>query len=259
MFKFLVLAALLTGTANAATTIVLNESNSIAFNQQVSDDYVAKKQVEFMGKDLRLPKTQPIYLILDTPGGSVMAGNAFIDFIKSLNRPVHTIVLFAASMGYQITQELGKRYITTTGTLMSHRGAVSGLSGQVPGELNSRLKMLEDALTGMNVRAAKRVGMSLEAYQAAIISELWVSGESAVKGNHADDIANVSCDKTLSGTYTEEFATVFGPVQVEFSKCPLISVPIGFKIGNKAIAGNSNGARAVRSFLSSSRQVKLTF
>lgn len=259
MFKYLIALALSTGTAFASTPIVLNSSNSIAFNQPVTEDYVAKKQLELMAKDFALSKTQPIYLVLDTPGGSVFAGNQFIDFVKSLNRPVHTIVLFAASMGYQITQELGKRYITTTGTLMSHRGAVSGLSGQVPGELNARLKMLEDALVGMNQRAAKRVGMSLDAYQSAIINELWISGEEAVKQKHADEVASVSCGKSLSGTYFQEFATVFGAVSVEFSKCPLISAPIGFKIGGKYVASNSNVAREVRAYMGATRKVRLEF
>lgn len=259
MLKFLFTTLLLTTSALATTNIVLNEKNSISFNQQVTGDYVAKKQLEFIVKNLSLSRTQPIYLILNTPGGSVMAGNQFIDFVKSLNRPVHTITVFAASMGYQFTQELGKRYITTTGTLMSHRGAVSGLSGQVPGELNARLKMLEDILTGMNERAAKRVGMSLDAYQAAVINELWVSGELAVKSNHADEIASVSCDNSLSGTYTEEFATIFGSITAEFSKCPLILAPIGFKFNGKKIASNSRGARAVFQVLGASRVVKLEF
>jgi ATP-dependent protease ClpP protease subunit len=250
---------LLTTTAFANTQIKLTESNSISFNQPVMDDYVAKKQLEFLIKDQAIPKSQPLYLILDTPGGSVMAGNNFIDFIKSLNRPVHTVVIFAASMGYQITQELGKRYITNTGTLMSHRGAVSGLSGQVPGELNARLKMLEDLLNGMNQRAAKRVGMSVDAYQAAIINELWVSGENAVKTNHADEIANISCDKSLSGIYSEVFATVFGPVEVEFSKCPLITIPVGFKFAGRKVASNSRAARAAQSVLQVSRKIKLEF
>jgi ATP-dependent protease ClpP protease subunit len=262
MFKHLTLAAALALTAStvsATTQIELNSKNSVSFNQPVRDDYIAKKQLELMAKDFALPKTQPLYLILDTPGGSVFAGNQFIDFVKSLNRPVHTITLFAASMGYQISQELGKRYITTTGTLMSHRGAVSGLSGQVPGELNARLKMLEDSLVGMNERAAKRVGMSLSDYQNAIINELWVSGEAAVKSHHADEIASVSCDKSLSGTYFDEVATVFGPIQVEYSKCPLISSPIGFKFGNSAIASNSKGALAARSVLGAFRKVKLEY
>jgi ATP-dependent Clp protease protease subunit len=246
MLKFLFLTLLVTTTSLASTKIVLNSKNSISFNQGVTDAYVAKKSLEFFTKDLLLPASQPIYLILNTPGGSVMAGNQFIDFIKSSNRPVHTVVIFAASMGYQITQELGKRYILPSGTLMSHRGSISGISGQIPGELNARLKMIQDILEGMNIRAAKRVSMSLKAYQDAIVNELWTSGQHAVDTKHADDVAIASCDKSLAGTFLEDVATPFGNVSVEFSNCPLITEPVGFSLAGKKIASNSNGALATK-------------
>ena len=245
MLKFLFLT-LITTMSFASTEIVLTSKNSISFNQQVTDIYVAKKSLELFVKDLSLPKTQPIYLVLNTPGGSVGAGNQFIDFVKRLKRPVHTVVIFAASMGYQITQELNTRYIVPSGTLMSHRGSISGISGQIPGELNARLRMIEDILEGMNVRASKRVSMSLKDYQAAIVNELWVSGQQAVDSKHADAVAIASCDKSLSGTFMEEVATGFGPVSVEFSNCPLITEPVGFSLSGRKIAPNSNGALATK-------------
>lgn len=235
--------------------ITLNSSNSVVFNQPVREEYVAKKSLEIAFKSAKLSATQPIYLILETPGGSVMDGNHFIDFIKALKRPVHTIVIFAASMGYQITQELGTRYILPSGMLMSHRGAVSGLSGQVPGELNSRLGMLEVILDGMNERAAKRVGMSKEAYQSAIINELWVGGDHAVAKGHADFVASVRCDKSLDGTYIQEFATVFGPIEVEFSNCPMISGPVGFKLGGQAVVKGSKAMLEITKILNNKKVV----
>ncbi len=232
MFKFLLITAIVCSTALAKNEeIVLTEDNSIVFNQQVSDDYASKKTLELMKKS---KKGIPLYLVLDTPGGSVSAGLAFVDSVKSLKVPVHTITIFAASMGYQFVQELGTRYITPSGTLMSHRGAVGGLSGQVPGELNSRLNHIQAILSGMSSRAAARVGMDKKAYDDAIINELWISGEDAVNAKHADKLANISCDRNLTdGTYTEVFNTMFGRVTVEFSKCPVISAPLGFSFGKE--------------------------
>lgn len=227
MFKFLPILLLICVNALAKNEeIVLTEDNSVIFNQQVSDEYASKKTLELMKKAKR---GNALYLVLDTPGGSVSAGLAFIDAVKSLKVPVHTITIFAASMGYQMVQELGTRYITPSGTLMSHRGAVGGLSGQVPGELNSRLNHIQSILNGMSARAAARIGMDKKAYDEAIINELWISGEDAVNSKHADKLANVQCDKALiEETYKQQLTTIFGKVNIVFSKCPLISAPIDF-------------------------------
>ena len=190
MFRTLTLLAMLVSSqVYAQSLIILNKDNTITFNQPVTEAFVAEKQAEIMIKNFRLTSSQPLYLVLDTPGGSVPAGLQFIDFVKALGRPVHTITIFAASMGYKIVQQLGTRYIIPSGTLMSHRGAVGGLSGQVPGELNSRLNHIQSILSGMSSRAAARVGMDKKAYDDAIVNELWVSGEEAVNSKHADKLA----------------------------------------------------------------------
>jgi ATP-dependent Clp protease protease subunit len=235
--------------------IVLTEDNSVIFNQQVTNDYTSKKTLEIMKK---AKKGIPLYLVLNTPGGSVSAGLAFVDSINSLKVPVHTITIFAASMGYQFVQELGIRYITPSGTLMSHRGAIGGLSGQVPGELNSRLNHIQSILSGMSSRAAARVGMDKKAYDDAIINELWISGKEAVNAKHADKLANVACDKSLTnGTYTEVFDTMFGRVSVEFSKCPLISAPLGFSFGREL---KPKQIMTVKKFIESKKNnINLTF
>lgn len=256
MVKLLSLLLLLSGTAVAGNAkILLTEDNSIVFNQQVSAEYASKKTLEIMRKAI---KTSPLYLVLDTPGGSVTAGLAFVDTIKALGVPVHTITIFAASMGYQFVQELGTRYITNSGTLMSHRGAVGGISGQVPGELNSRIKHIESILSGMSARASARVSMSKKDYDAAIVNELWVSGEEAVANKHADAIADVSCDKNLmQGTYEDSVNTIFGPVSLTFSKCPLISNPISIEFG-KSVKPEDFGK--LRQLLESKKHnINLTF
>jgi hypothetical protein len=135
-------------------------------------------------------------------------------------------------MGYQFVQNLGTRYILPSGTLMSHRGAIGGLSGQVPGELNSRLGYFEYVLNRMNAVAANRTKIPLKEYEQSIVNELWVSGFGAVEKRHADFVVNAVCDNSLSGTYSEEFATFFGAVKLTYSKCPLISSPVDVELGN---------------------------
>lgn len=256
MIKYLVCLAMLSSAVYAGNAkILLTEDNSIVFNQAVTSAYASKKTLEVMIKSV---KTSPLYLVLNTPGGSVTAGLNFIDNIKSLNIPIHTVTIFAASMGYQFVQELGTRYITASGTLMSHRGSVGGVSGQVPGELNSRIGHIQAILSGMSSRAAARVGMTKENYDAAIINELWVSGNEAVNSKHADQVADVKCDKKLmQETYKDEAITIFGRVELTYAKCPLITAPISFSFAREVKPEHFQ--RIKKQLSSRSDNINLTF
>jgi ATP-dependent Clp protease protease subunit len=258
MSKLLLLLMLFCNTVMAKPVdIILTERNSVSFNKPFTSDYVAKKQLEIFSKNALLSKSDPIYLIMDTPGGSVTAGLSFIDSLKSLKRPVHTITLFAASMGYQVVQELGIRYITPSGTLMSHRGAISGIGGQVPGELNSRLNYVQGLLEQMNIRAAGRINVGVEAYKASIVNELWIFGQQAVDTKNADAVANVTCDTKLSSSkYTEQLSTIFGRVNVVFSKCPLISGPIDFSFSKEV--NSKDRVKFMNSMHTSKKRIQLS-
>ncbi len=251
----ILLSLTLLSTMVHAKDIELNEKNCVVFNQAVSDGYVSKKTVEIIEKSF---SEKELYLVMDTPGGSVTAGLQFIDIIKALNIKIHTVTIFAASMGYQIVQELGARYITPSGTLMSHRGSVSGISGQVPGELNSRLTHIQALLSKMSDTASKRSGMSKADYDAAIINELWLFGDNAVKAGHADEVANVTCSKKLfKQTHSESIASIFGNATVTYSKCPLISAPLSIRFERNVKPENMSKIK--KQLGSTSRKMNLTF
>lgn len=263
MFKFVLVLALMafvcvSNSFSQTKHITLTERNTVAFNRPVKAMFVAKKQLEVLSKVIKLYPNEPLYLVMDTPGGSVTDGLLFIDTLKALNHPIHTITIFAASMGYQIVQELGARYVIPSGTLMSHRGAVGGLSGQVPGELNSRLELIEDMLERMNVNASRRIGMSVEKYKASIVNELWSFGHKAVQSKQADAVAIVQCDKALiQKTEEETVSTIFGEFKVTFSACPLITAPVDF--GNSKEMTPNAKFEIIRQITNEKRKVNLTF
>lgn len=206
-------------------TINLDITNTINFNQSFTSSFVALKQVQAINLCSRNPGKE-IYITLYTPGGSISAGQLFFDTLNALPCKFHTITIFAASMGYQTVQNLGERYILPSGTLMSHRASISGLSGELGGELDVIIKHLKDSVRDMEKTAASRIGSSLEDYKKSIRDELWLTGKEAIEGNHADKIALVSCDKSLMGTTKEVYNTFFGAYSVEFSNCPIITGPI---------------------------------
>jgi ATP-dependent protease ClpP protease subunit len=201
-----------------ATILNLNDQNTVVFDQDFNDTSVAVAANEIMK---RCTPGKSIYLFLDTPGGSVTAGLNFADFVNGLPCKVHTITLFAASMGYITAQLLGNRYILPSGILMSHKASLQ-MGGEFPGSFQKRMALYENMLFDVDSRVASRLGVSVKKYQADIENELWLTANAAMDGNHADKIVLVRCDKSLQGERKITVRTFFGNATVYKSACPMV-------------------------------------
>lgn len=225
-------------TANGAglsrdyPTLIFSKNNTLTFRDVITAKSVSDIQVKLIQMSHSLPETTPIYLVLDTPGGSIDAGLSLISTARGLPQEVKTVTLFAASMGFHTVQSLGERYVLSSGTLMSHRASIGGLSGQVPGEAVTRLNALIRLTTEMDEKASKRIGMSLADYQNLIRDEYWVQGENAVKESMADKTVYGRCAEDMNGSYTQVVMTLFGAFTVEWSNCPLISAPLRIDVSD---------------------------
>lgn len=212
--------------------IVLERKNTLIFREVVTMQSVSRLQMKLLKLDASLPKNTPIFLVLDTPGGSVTAGSTLIDMINAMDHEVETISLFSASMGFHIVQNLGKRYITPSGILMSHRMKIVGLGGEVPGEAVVRMNWMLRTAYKMDERVSKRIGMPIKNYRELIRDEYWVIGQDAVDAHMADSIANVTCGKDMFGTYKDNVRTFFGSLKLTWSNCPLIRYPLKVNSNN---------------------------
>jgi ATP-dependent protease ClpP protease subunit len=222
-------------------SITLTQNNSVLLSGPVNEKSVANVQVNLGKIAAKAPTGSIVYLLLDTPGGSVLAGNQLIDYIKGLNVTVKPVCLFCASMGYHIFQSLNERLVQESSILMSHRVSLSGVGGQIPGELITMVKFYADMSQEMDEKVAKRLGVDVKVYQASIYDELWLTGTQAVKGNHADRMAKFQCNEALlTGKRTETVETIFGPVTVTMSKCPLIQGILDFKFERVVVSPRNN-------------------
>jgi hypothetical protein len=117
---------------------------------------------------------------------------------------------------------------------MSHRATV-GFSGQLDGEIESRLKYYKEIVGSMEIRSAARVGLSIEAYKKKILNEWWEFGANAVEAKMADRVVSVKCNEKLAtGTMVQTVGSFFGPRHFTFSTCPLITSPLGAAKKNEA-------------------------
>lgn len=204
--------------------IELNSKNTVVFRGTVDSQNVLTASLDLAAKALKRGTADyPIYLVLDSPGGSIDDGEDFIAFAKTFKN-VQTISIFAASMASAIVQALpGKRLITENGILMFHR-AKGGVSGQFEtGELESRLAFYKNIVRSMEQRSANRMSMPLSEYKAKVKDELWLVAKEAVAQKAADAIVAIECSQELIDAKTAGFVQVFiFQIKVEYSGCPLL-------------------------------------
>lgn len=209
--------------ANKNPILTLSEKNTVVLNMPIMGGIAAAVSKELLEKSDELKTGEPIYLVLDTPGGSVDDGLKIIEVAKSLPRPVHTVSLFNASMGFIISQNLGDRYVISSSTMMSHRATVGNITGTFPGSFISRVQATAAQLMKINSDVAERAGMSLEQYMGMIANELWMNTDDAVKYKFADKVVTLRCDKSLRGPGSpRELDLGLFSVRVRFNKCPLV-------------------------------------
>ena len=234
--KYILMLMLIMSTAFAANVksnknIVLKDTNTVYLNDQFNDTTVAILEADLAEKNLNLPDGEAINFVMNSPGGSVEAGLRLINFTNSLGRKFNVICIACYSMAFQTIQGVnGTRLVTEFGTLMAHK-ARGGVRGELPGQINNRLNYWLKRLdaTDRVVVARTNGKQTLKSYKDLYENEYWCTGKDCINDGFADDIANVTCGKGLTGLRSQVYNTFIGLVRVYFSKCPLIDGIIKYK------------------------------
>lgn len=236
---------------DSRSTVTLAADNVVVLNDEVNGESVAKVVEAARKLDDKLSlkdrltggNKKPIYLFLNTPGGSIQDGLLLIEQLQSLKRPVHTVTLFAASMGFQIAQNLGERYIIKNGVLMSHRaygGFEGSFGGQSPSPIEGIYGLWMSRLNEMDQQTVDRTKgkQTLESYQKQYAPDMWRTGSEAVKEGYADKVVKVSCDDSLKGVTTHSFMFMgLIPISYDLSNCPMNTTPMNIRVGIRTNKG----------------------
>jgi len=135
---------------------------------------------------------EPVYLLLNSPGGSVLDGAMVISAMEASNAPVYTVCTqMCASMAFVIHQYGVKRLAVDRSILMAH--PASGSAG--PGQINNMLSLLKTIVRYIDktdAHIAKRAGLDLAAFHALIAHELWLDAEDATARKFNDEIVFIT-------------------------------------------------------------------
>lgn len=238
------LMTLLTFSCEAKTnkTLTLSKNNTLVLNEEVNELTTSVLLAKAMVMDANLNTGEPIYLFLNTPGGSIKAGLSFIDTLSGLGRPVHTVTIFAASMGFQIAQGLSTRYVLANGEYMSHRAAGQfggSFGGKEASQLSTRYNSWLEKIKQLDMKTVSRTNgkQTLESYQAAYQNEMWVTGAAAVAAGYSDEVVSPKCDESLSTTHNQQFEFFGMVINLVMSDCPMITGPIDVQVNIRTRLG----------------------
>lgn len=221
--------------------VVLSKDNLIVLVDEVDGESVGKaisqaRKADSAKNKLRFSsKNAPLYMFLDTPGGSIQAGLELIEALQGLNRPIHTVTLFSASMGFQIAQNLNDRLILKNGVMMSHHahGMFSGnFGGHGSSQMDSRYGLWLTRMTELDNQTVKRTNgkQTLESYQKAYDHELWLDGNQSVAQGYADKVVSIKCDETLDGVTTNTVWFLGFKITYDLDNCPLNRSPMNVQV-----------------------------
>jgi len=173
-----------------------DETKSIVENLKVDSNRVGYIEGPINGKILgfanalrQLDDGKPLYIFIDSPGGSVVDGANFVAAMQSVKSPVYTVCFrLCASMAFIIHQYGTKRLMIDRAILMSH-WASFGTQGDLE-RVKSFTDFLQDYIDRFSSEIAKRAKMSQDKYQNLISHDLWMDSRKAKELGFSDGNIN---------------------------------------------------------------------
>ena len=224
-------------TTDLTPTITLTSKNLLVLNGEVNGETTSAviSKAKELCQNTHLKKLfglkPTLNLFMNTPGGSIQAGLEMIEALKGTGCKINTVTMFAASMGFQIIQNLDDRLILKNGVMMSHRAAggfEGSFGGTKPSQIDSRYQFWLDRVRELDEQTVSRTKnkQTYESYTKEYANEMWLTGTKSVQEGYSDEVVLVKCDSTISGTSKHSADFMGFQVSYELDNCPLNTAPM---------------------------------
>lgn len=154
---------------------------------------------------------KPIWLLINSPGGSVIDGALVISTMESAGVPVYTVCMqLCASMAAVIHQHGTKRYMLDRSILMFH-DAAGGFQGYMP-HVEAQFNVVNRYVNKLNNYIAQRAGITPDDWMAIVHKNLWIDGEDSVNRKLADSLVFI---KVVNTKGSVDMTSLLRPVPLQ--------------------------------------------
>jgi len=216
----------ITATFIAASTITLSANNFVSLVGPVTASSVNDVIKSFSSKGVidYMEDNKKINLYINSPGGSVFAGNHLVQYIKTLqdtNIDINCIAQNFMSMGFVIMQSCTNRYVMFDSIGMQHQMSL-GLRGNIE-NIRTHFSLLDRINNAIIDIEIAKIKMDREVYLKKILSDWWLFGEENVKEGVADKLVTVKCIPSIINEKVKRTDSIFGiDFSIELNKCPIL-------------------------------------
>lgn len=165
-------------------TIKVDGANVIFFNAQVNDSTIDAAVFSLMA----IRSNDPIYFIINSPGGSVLSAGRLISYIKYSGKNIVTVCdNFCASMGFQIFQVGSRRLVTPKAMLMTHP-SYGGAASPITENQSEESKAIKLYMDRLDADTAIRSKIPYERFKFMTLNNIWAETPEALALHLADGV-----------------------------------------------------------------------
>lgn len=175
------------GKSVVVDRITVSPEQVIYINTEITEMTVATVIAQLIERE----KTgKDIYLLIDSPGGSVLDGAQIISFMESSKVPVHTVCTKLCASMAAIIHQYGKTRLAFDRSILMFHPASGGARGQVE-NMRSILNMISRLTKKFDAFIVARSKMSEPMYNNLVAYELWLDGEDSINLGFVDKLVSI--------------------------------------------------------------------
>ena len=181
----------------SASELVLND-RLIRMEGGIDDEMAVEINSQLLNFNIK-DKNKRIYILIDSPGGSIMAGRSIIDVMNIIEAPIYCQVIGkAASMAALILMHCDNKIMIPSSYLLFHQPTTSRPNSVQFREAEVDLRFVMQYWKEMCEDVAAKMGLTYEQFYNKI-NQTWIltAKEAKAQGLIDDIVTGVFCKKSF--------------------------------------------------------------